>query len=72
MTRTSYNFGGRSPRRYRNADACGDWALIVASQPERYAGILQDLAQRALHRLGKPHRSQDCSLCSPPASKEIS
>jgi len=56
-----FDFVGRKARRPRSTNL--QWPEIVAAEPTRYSGLLQNLAQRALHREGKLHRSEDCSLC---------
>lgn len=46
-----------------DARADAKWPEIVAADPQRYPGLLQNLAQTALHRLSRPHPQQDCPLC---------
>jgi len=72
MRRAASGFGGgRSPRRYQNGSAHGQWAEIVRDDPAKYPSpLMQSLALATLHRQDQQHESQGCPLCVPLA-KEI-
>jgi hypothetical protein len=64
MNQAKFNFKNRHPpRRYQSVNAGVLWPQILAADPEKYPGLMQVIAQRALHRLGKPHCESDCPLC---------
>jgi hypothetical protein len=49
----------------RNGKAAAEWPAIVAADPAKYPGLLQELAALELHRSGKVHASDRCPLCEP-------
>lgn len=64
MKQSAFKFGGYAKkRRYEDTTAKAQWPAIIAADPVRYPGLMQEIALRALHRTGKPHREQNCPLC---------
>lgn len=61
MKQGVFGFGRRGSRDHAATDP--QWPEIIVADPKKYPGLMQDLAQRALHRLGKPHEQQYCPLC---------
>ena len=39
------------------------FAEIVAREPNKYRGVMLDVALRTLHREGKPHDPRECPTC---------
>jgi hypothetical protein len=51
-------------------DNGAQWPEIIASDPVKYPGLMQRVAAMALHRAGKPHRSDCCLFCEREAGEK--
>jgi hypothetical protein len=63
MNQIPFKFGGHAKRRYDGASNNMAWPEVIAADPVRYPGVMQDIAMRSLHHADKPHRERDCPLC---------